>query len=72
MVSRNVGSAVMDDDFAECSLAELVEDPVIGLMMKSDGVDRRSVELLFERLSRSRARLREGRLPRETAPWPAC
>jgi hypothetical protein len=60
----------MDDDFAECSLAELVEDPLIGLMMKSDGVDRRSVELLFERLSQSRARGRDGRRCRETAPWP--
>ena len=62
----------MNRNTVEYSLAELVEDPLIGLMMKSDGVDRRSVELLFERLSRSRARLREGRLPRETAPWPAC
>ena len=25
---------------AECSLAELVEDPLVGLLMKSDGVDR--------------------------------
>ena len=41
---------------AECSLAELVEDPLVGLLMKSDGVDRRSVELLFERVSRERAR----------------
>ena len=36
---------------AECSLAELVEDPLVGLLMKSDGVDRRSVELLFERVA---------------------
>ncbi len=61
----------MVDDFAECSLAELVEDPLIGLMMKSDGVDRRSVELLFERLSQSRARDCAGRRCRETVPWAA-
>jgi hypothetical protein len=53
---------------AECSLAELVEDPLVGLLMKSDGVDRRSVELLFERVARERARDLEGnraRLPDE-------
>ena len=45
---------------AECSLAELVEDPLVGLLMKSDGVDRRSVELLFERVARERAADLEG------------
>ena len=40
----------------ECSLAELVEDPLVGLLMKSDGVDRRAVEFLFERVARERAR----------------
>jgi hypothetical protein len=45
---------------AECSLAELVEDPLVGLLMKSDGVDRRGVELLFERVARGRARDLEG------------
>jgi hypothetical protein len=54
----------MDDHIAECSLAELVEDPLIGLLMKSDGVDRRSIELLFERLAQERARDLDGpRLP---------
>jgi hypothetical protein len=51
---------------AECSLAELVGNPLVGLLMKSDGVDRRSVELLFERVARERARDLEGnrsRLP---------
>jgi hypothetical protein len=61
----------MGDEFAECSLAELVEDPLIGLMMKSDGVDRRRVELLFEHLSQTRVRDRNGQRCRETAPWPA-
>ena len=37
-----------------CSLAKLVSDPLIGLVMKSDGVDRQSIELLFERLARER------------------
>ena len=41
---------------AEFSLADLVGDPLVGLMMKSDGVDRRSVELLFERIARDRSR----------------
>jgi hypothetical protein len=45
---------------AECSLAELVGDPVVGLLMKSDGVDRRSVELLIERVARERASDLEG------------
>jgi hypothetical protein len=36
------------------SLAQLVSDPLIGLVMQSDGVDRHSIELLFERLARER------------------
>lgn len=48
------------DNIAECSLTELVEDPLIGLMMKSDGVDRRSIELLFERIGKERIRGSEG------------
>ena len=61
---------------AECSLAELVEDPLVGLLMKSDGVDRRSVELLFERVARERARDLEGSRSRlrdeEATRWPIC
>jgi hypothetical protein len=41
---------------AEYSLAELVEDPLVGLVMESDGVDRRSLELLLQRVARERAR----------------
>jgi len=48
----------MDHKITEYSLAELVEDPLIGLLMKSDGVHRRSIERLFERVARS-ARYRE-------------
>jgi hypothetical protein len=40
-------------DIAQCSLAELVDDPLIGLVMKSDGVDRRELELLLEQVARS-------------------
>jgi hypothetical protein len=53
-----VGRSVMDQKTTEYSLAELVEDPLVGLLMKSDGVDRRSIELLFERIAR-RDRYRE-------------
>jgi hypothetical protein len=37
---------------AEGSLAELIDDPLIGLI-KSDGVDRRELELLLERAART-------------------
>jgi hypothetical protein len=40
---------------AQCSLAELMADPLIGLVMKSDGVDRRDLDLLLERVARERA-----------------
>jgi hypothetical protein len=43
-----------DNGEAHCTLAELVHDPLIGLLMHSDGVDRHSVELLFERIARER------------------
>jgi hypothetical protein len=45
----------MDRDGREHSLAELIEDPLIGLVMKSDGVERRCIEILFERIARARA-----------------
>ncbi len=31
------------------SLTELLDDPMVAQVIKSDGVDRRTVELLFER-----------------------
>ncbi len=55
----------MDQKTRECSLTELVEDPLVGLLMKSDGVDRRSIELLFERVARSTRY-------REPTPCPNC
>jgi hypothetical protein len=66
-------------DIAGCSLAELVDDPLIGLVMKSDGVDRRELELLLGRVARERfraARLANPRQPQrlttETAPCSHC
>jgi hypothetical protein len=40
-------------DIAGFSLAELIDDPLIGLIMKSDGVDRHYLELLLERAARA-------------------
>jgi hypothetical protein len=51
----------MDRKTTEYSFAELVEDPLVGLLMKSDGVDRRSIELLFERVARSPGTVRPRR-----------
>jgi hypothetical protein len=36
----------------ECSLAELMEDPLVGLVMQRDGVDRCELELLLEHVAR--------------------
>ena len=55
----------MDQKTTEYSLDELVEDPLIGLLMKSDGVDRRNIELLFERIACSD-------WYREATPCPNC
>jgi len=41
-------------DIAGRSLAELIDDPLTGLVMKSDGVDRRELELLLEQVARKR------------------
>lgn len=62
---------------AECSLAELVEDPLIGLVMQSDGVDRCELELLLERVGCGQpwADRREGRpspLPRPKVEASPC
>jgi len=43
-------------DIAECSLADLVDDPLVGLVMKSDGVNRAELKLLLERVARERLR----------------
>ena len=66
-------------NIAGCSLAELMEDPLIGLVMKSDGVDRCELELLLERVARERLRAtllaepcRPGLPTTETAPCSHC
>ena len=55
----------MNGKILSCSLTKLVEDPLIALVMKSDGVDRQSIEALFERVANS-ARYREA------VPCPDC
>jgi len=40
-------------DHAGFTLAELIDDPLISLLMKSDGVDRRELELLLKRAART-------------------
>ena len=65
-------------DITGCSLAELVDYPLIGLVMKSDGVDRCELELLIERVGRERSRATRLANPRprrpttETAPCSRC
>ena len=46
-------------DIAGCSLTELVDDPLIDLVMKSDRVDRNELELLLQRVARERLRAKE-------------
>jgi hypothetical protein len=43
-------------DIAEFSLAELVDDPLVDLVMKSDRVNRAELKLLLERVARERLR----------------
>jgi hypothetical protein len=38
------------------TLAELMQDPLIHLMMRSDGIDHGSIEALFARIAQSRGR----------------
>jgi hypothetical protein len=66
-------------DITGCSLAELVDDPLIGLVMKSDGVDRCELNLLLERVASERlpaTRLASPCRPRlpttQTAPCSHC
>src|SRR5258707_2542504 len=60
---------VIEIGIAQCPLAELIADPLIGLVMKSDGVDRRDLELLLERVARERARtIARQAVPAHTGP----
>jgi hypothetical protein len=38
------------------TLAELMQDPLIHMMMRSDGIDHGSIEALFARIAQSRGR----------------
>jgi len=58
-------------DILQCSLTELVDDPLIGLVMKSDGVDRRTIELLFARIARERTAVASrSKVPAVPLPYP--
>jgi len=65
-------------DITGCSLAKLVDNPLIGLVMKSDEVDRCEFELLLVRVARERLRAtrpanpRPRRLTTEKAPCSHC
>ena len=60
---------VIEIGIAQCPLAELMADPLIGLVMKSDGVDRRDLELLLERVARDLARtIARQAVPAHTGP----
>ena len=66
-------------DITGCSLTELVDDPMVGLVMKSDGVDRSEFELLLQRLARERLRAKQAAsdqrprlLTTETVPCSRC
>ena len=50
-LSEWLGREVMS--IAECPLAELVDDPLVGLIMKSDGVNRAALRTLLERVARA-------------------
>jgi hypothetical protein len=39
-------------DITGCSLAELIRDPLIGLVTRSDGVDRSELERLLQQYAR--------------------
>jgi hypothetical protein len=57
----------MDNKATDWSLADLIDDPLIGLIMRSDGVDRQSIEFLFQRVACS-TRCREAERPRIADP----
>jgi hypothetical protein len=44
----------------EYRLEELLDDPLVELVMKSDGVDRRCLEEMLERVAEGQLREREG------------
>jgi hypothetical protein len=62
----------MNRNIGEPSLAELIADPLIGLAMKSDGVERAHLEVLFERVARERGCNLCSSPHQEAAPCTVC
>ena len=56
-------------DIAGCSLAELIDDPLTGLVMKSDGVDRHELKLLLAQVAISRWRVVSRRVLDASGFW---
>ncbi len=50
----------MPEEAKEYSLAELVNDPIVRLLMRSDGVDRQCLELLIGQLRQDREQRQSG------------
>jgi hypothetical protein len=44
------GQALKRIPLTEYSLTELLDDPLVGVLMKSDGVDRRTLERLLDEI----------------------
>ena len=40
-------------DIAGCSLAELIDDPLTGIVMESDGLDRHELKLLLAQVAQA-------------------
>jgi hypothetical protein len=52
------GQALKRIPITEYSLAELLDDPLVGALMKSDGVDRRTLDRLLDEIGDVRDSLR--------------
>ena len=50
MARAGGGQALKRIPIAEYSLAELLDDPLVGALMKSDGVDRPALERLLDEI----------------------
>ena len=48
---------MMSKELKEYLVAELLDHPVLGVLMTSEGIERRSVELMLDTESRERRRL---------------
>jgi hypothetical protein len=50
VVGTGGGQALKRIPITEYSLAELLDDPLVGVLMRSDGVDRRTLERLLDEI----------------------